>query len=528
VRRLVEEGRSGEGGAILVLAALLIIVLLGFAALTVDLGYAWAERRTSQNTADAVVMAGGLEYLASGAASNADVIAVMKDYADRNDAAFTDGDWVACVDTEGALDGYVPLDADVTDCISAKQGLTGGDEFYLRVKLPNLVLSTFFAGVLGFDTMTVSAFAEAEILYSDQSNVLPMALPHNYSTEECLGTPPSGQLKLNEGVACTGPDSGNFGLIDSPFFETHEVEGATENSCHVTPYPNFNTRAPFTLARGLDHPIQGWPASSGPVDFNDLGSKSEGVDICDADTTGGYVPYVLNTQTGNRDLVQGLIGAGTYDGEPGRLRQGTTTKLPFNNDYGLDNVGLWEYLVDPGAGSLVPDGCKPRHYDPTFGGVEGRKASDDIATCLTDTRGGGNHPEFNADLLSSPRFALVPVLSYSRGDFTGTEYRAVIELLPVYLHTSWYKCGSNAKNDPCWFQPTDWAAEVDPYSILFNPGEGSSPPLVAGKKAGDPYEEPPSIELEGISGLVLEWDWLPEGAKNELGETAPLEVTLYR
>ena len=100
MRRLVEESRSGEGGAILVMSALLIIVLLGFAALTVDLGYAWAERRTSQNTADAVVMAGGIEYLASGAASNADVIAVMKDYANRNDAAFTDGDWVESKDQD--------------------------------------------------------------------------------------------------------------------------------------------------------------------------------------------------------------------------------------------------------------------------------------------------------------------------------------------------------------------------------------------------------------------------------------------
>jgi hypothetical protein len=476
-------------------------------------------------------MAGGLEYLASGAASNADVIAVMKDYANRNDVTFNDGDWGACIDTEGALDGYVPLDADVTDCISAKQGLTGGDEFYLRVRLPNHVLSTFFAAALGIDTMTVSAFAEAEILYSEQSNVLPMSLPHNYSTEECLGTPPSGQLKLNEGVTCAGPDSGNFGLIDSPFFENHDVEGTTENSCHGTPYPNFNTRAPFTLARGLDHPIQAWPDSSGPIDFNDLGNKSEGVDTCDADTTGGYVPYVLNTQTGNRDLVQGLIGVGNYDGEPGRLRQGTTTKLAFNKqgsgDFALDNVGLWEYLVDPVSGNPAPDECKQSHYEP-FGAVEGREASNDIATCLTKARAGGVHPEFSKDLLASPRFALVPVLSYSRGDFTGTEYRAVVELLPVYLHTSWYKCGSNAKNDPCWFQPKDWAAEDDPYSILFNPGEGSSPPLVAGKKAGDPFEEPPSIELEGISGLVLEWDWLPEGAKNQLGENAPLEVTLYR
>ena len=46
-----------EDGAILPLFGLLIVVLLVFAAFTVDLGAAWAERRQLQSAADAGAMA---------------------------------------------------------------------------------------------------------------------------------------------------------------------------------------------------------------------------------------------------------------------------------------------------------------------------------------------------------------------------------------------------------------------------------------------------------------------------------------
>ena len=45
--------RRDESGAILPIFALMLIMLLLFAALAVDLGAAWAQRRTSQTAADA-------------------------------------------------------------------------------------------------------------------------------------------------------------------------------------------------------------------------------------------------------------------------------------------------------------------------------------------------------------------------------------------------------------------------------------------------------------------------------------------
>ena len=226
---------------------------------------------------------------------------------------------------------------------------------------------------------------------------------------------------------------------------------------------------------------------------------------------------------------------GTYDGSPGRLRQsgGIGTKLLFQQsggtNFSLDNVGLWEYLAEPteNNGKAVGNNCRPAHY-AAGPPVVGRAATDDIVSCLdthrADPPNSDAHPEFTKALLESPRFALVPVLSYATGEFTGGEYRAIVGLIPMYLQTTWYTC-SNAANDPCWFKPADTdPLDPDDVSGLFNPGEGTAPPL---SEKNGAYSQPKKIYLEGITALVLEWDWLTDNAKNELGEVAPLTVTLF-
>ena len=528
---MIQRVRNERGAAIL-LMTISLLVLFGFAALAVDLGAAWSQRRTSQSIADASVMAGAVEYLEASSPSSSDIVDIVRDYASRNgDIPADSPDWLSCLDPDGIADGFTPMtdaDGNTIQCISLKQGDTGLNETLLRVKVPDRIVKTSFASVIGFDSISVGAFAVAEIVFSEQSSILPLSLPSNYGSEECLGTPPSGQLKSGELVSCTGPDSGNFGLLDSPFFEDHDLNGSPLSSCPGD--PNFNTRAPFNIAVGIDHAIQPWPASEGPIPSGDLSPKPTGADTCDADTAPPEVPYVMNTQTGNRDLIQGLVGPGLYDGKPGRLRQsgGIGTQLAFASlgdpDFSLDNVGLWEYLATP-TGSGVDARCTPANYGS--GASEGRQATDDIIACLSLYRSDtAAHPEFAESLLTSPRFALVPVLSYTRGNMTGNEWRAIVELIPVYLHTTWYDCG-NGSDPYCRFKPADFdQADPDDVTILFNPGEGTTSPVIPLKKGG--YTTPNSIDLEGFTALVIEWDWLIPDAKNQIGENAPLAVSLYR
>lgn len=521
-----------ERGAVIVILAVSMLTLFAFAALAVDLGAAWSQRRTSQSVADAAVMAGAVEYLSASSPSSADVVDVVRNYAGRNGQIAADSpDWLSCTDSVAVSQGFTPMtdsDGNTMNCISIKQGDTGTTETLLRVKVPDRHVKTSFARVLGFDTIAVGASAVAEIVFSEQSSILPLSIPTNYGSEECLGTPPSGQLKSGELTSCLGPDSGNFGLLDSPFFEEHDLNGTILGDCPND--PNFNTRSPVLIAVGIDHSIQTWPPSEGSIPAGDLSPKPAGADDCDADTfPDPEVPYVLNTQTGNRDLIQGFIGPGPYDGKPGRLRQsgGIGTKLLFVQtsapNFSLDNVGLWEYLTTPTGSPHAT--CLTSNYGA--GASEGRQASDDITTCLKAQRAdGANHPEFSKELLDSPRFSLVPVLSYTRGNFTGNEWRAIVELVPVYIQTTWYDCGSG-KDPYCLFKPVDFdAADPDDLTILFSPGEGMTSPVVPAKSGG--YETPKSIDLEGVTALVLEWDWLIDDAKNQIGETAPLTVSLFR
>jgi hypothetical protein len=447
-------------------------------------------------------------------------------------------------------------DGNAIECISLKQGATGDDEILLRVNLPERHVQTSFAKIIGIDTLSVGAFAIAEIASAGQATVLPLSLPEDFGTEECLGTPPSGQLLDGEELSvCIGPKSGNFGLLDSPFFESHEINGSPENGCHSNPYPNANTRAPFNLAAGLDHPIQLW-AEDGPIPTGDLGNKADGADTCDADIEPDpEMPYVLGTQTGNRDLIQGLIGATSYDSTPSRLRQSSPENseaggmLAFEvqggSSFALDNVGLWEYLAEPkvDASFSAPASCFASAYGGT--GYVGKQATEAIINCLTETRDDPHvTPEFTKEILLSPRFALVPVLSYKKGDITGlkgTEWRAVVELIPVYLQTAWFDCG-NGKDPWCRFNPekspstptsstSSTTGPPDPtegWSVLFSPGEGTTSPMVLGGGVNPSLEQPKTVWIEGITALVIEWDWLLDGAKNQLGGNVPLTVSLYR
>lgn len=527
VRSRSKNLRSDETGAVMVLSALVMVVLFAFAALAVDLGAGWAQKRTNQSAVDAAVMAGALEYLTDTSPSSAVVVDVVRDYVSRNvDLTPTSGDWLTCLDPAGVADGFTGLvdsGGFTMNCISIKQGATGGDETLLRVRLPDRLVKTSFASVIGWDTINVSAVAVAEILLDSQAPTLPVALPSNFGSEECLGTPPSGHTR--DRVICQGPDSGNFGLLDSPFFEDHP----SGNGCGNNPVASFSTRSPFALAVGIDHAIQPWPDALTPITPGDLSPEpSIGGDSCDADTTPPAIPYILNTQTGNvlTELNAGLIGPGPFgdDGEPGRLRQsgGAAPYLWFQhdnsgNDFSLDNTGLWEYLDTPKG---TPDGrCLATHYGTAP--AIGRQATEDIVSCLDAHRGDDDdHPEFNEALIASPRFALVPVLSYLKGEFGGNEWRGIEELVPVYLNASWYRCGT--PNRDCWFFPEDFPD--DEASNRFNPGEGTRSPSM---NESTTLDTPRTIQLDGIAALVLDWEWLYPEAKNELGEVAPLSVSLY-
>lgn len=138
-RRLT--GLAAEGGQAIVLVVVSLVVLLGMAALVIDVGYAYYTHRALQASADAAALAGAQE-LPDGA--RAELVA----------AGYTAVD--------GAKNSRPDIDG-VTTTITTKciASIPGCDPVNAVVVVEKAPTKTFFAGVLGLDVFNVKATSTA-------------------------------------------------------------------------------------------------------------------------------------------------------------------------------------------------------------------------------------------------------------------------------------------------------------------------------------------------------------------------------
>lgn len=130
-----------ESGQVIVLVAVALAVLLGMAALTVDVGFAYYAQRSLQASADAAALAGAQELQVGG---DADTVA-------RKYAASAGG--------KNQRDNIPGVHTDVeTKCISA---VGPCDPVNAVVVTETADVGTHFAGLLGLDKFTVRAKATA-------------------------------------------------------------------------------------------------------------------------------------------------------------------------------------------------------------------------------------------------------------------------------------------------------------------------------------------------------------------------------
>lgn len=145
--------RNDEGGSVLVLAALAIVVLLGFTALAVDGGYLYHRNTRLQDIADASALAGAMQIgETTGSDTEKKDAAMLKavDYAEKNG-----------IDVIGTT-GY-----------TRNVKYSNGDDGTMTVTFPNGIKDVkvafsidtklFFARVLGFDQTPVASSGKARI-----------------------------------------------------------------------------------------------------------------------------------------------------------------------------------------------------------------------------------------------------------------------------------------------------------------------------------------------------------------------------
>ena len=145
-----------ERGAVLVLTSFALLLLLGIAALVVDIVILQQARIRAQATVDSAVLAAVQDLPAT-----TDAAARAQDYALRN-YNVSSGDWSTCVDPDPlAVPTSVP-------CVSVD---TVTSPTLIRVRLPDRQVPTFFAPLLGIGAFSVSATATAEVEYGSFSMV---------------------------------------------------------------------------------------------------------------------------------------------------------------------------------------------------------------------------------------------------------------------------------------------------------------------------------------------------------------------
>ena len=130
-----------ERGQVIVLVVVMLIVMLGFAALVIDVGYAYYAHRQLQASADAAALAGAQELPNQGSAE-----AVAKAYSSSLGSKNEHHDIPGVTTTV------------TTKCITS---IPGCDPVNAVVVLEQAPTKTFFAGLLGIDSFKIKATSTA-------------------------------------------------------------------------------------------------------------------------------------------------------------------------------------------------------------------------------------------------------------------------------------------------------------------------------------------------------------------------------
>lgn len=484
-----------EHGTTALLVAGTLILLMGMAAIAIDVGAGFNERRQNQTAADVGVLAGALDYLDLGRCG-----APTNDPADGGcnrllelvranlSTTYADADWIAawrtCADQ---LQGFTALPVHsawgtgfpvnsaghaVVPCISQSAQ-------ELRVRVPDQFLDTTFGAVLGVDELITLATAHAALEVSPLGGLLPFGILSGSGAHTCLLTAPSG----NAEPPCDGPASGNFYTLESQTWGPPSSQ-LTLTDCNNPGSPELA----INTALGIDHFIDTADDFSPPdpaiysFDNSPTGTADDLTtreDRCTLSSSGVAMAVDQLPDAGPRDTL--LAGTGADDSSPvlrglvtGKpadfaanapnggnnvvprllnngnclLPQGATTKSCETYElkekigsqtfsYHANNEPLWNYLIDFDLGSTGAIPC------PAAGAsVQTDEDVDSTETmqCLLD--GVPPNTVLFSDLIeTNPRFARVPEFHFSVWG-PGTHWQPVKKYRMIYLHSLWFSSGN--------------------------------------------------------------------------------------
>lgn len=434
-----------DEGTIVILVAVALLALMGFAAIAIDLGSGWNERRQDQTAADLAAVAGALSYGNNSAVVD-NVLLTARNNLDRTYSnAEWNQLWANCADPDRPP-GFTPMvgPTGTLDCVSINPS-------FLRVKLPEQLVATSFGRVVGVESLATDADTIVTLLPREGNGLLPFAVRGNSSSGElCLDTD-TGQID----EPCETNESGSFGNIAPPLFGNPYM--GTSPACGAQ--TSANNYVPEAIAMGTDHLIwrfssakwsaTGWSPDedTNNNDVDDWANMDECVDTGGevAEAADGVPIEAVYVDTGNStkaDSTEGLItGTNFPDGKDARLTRSSNTR--DLDGYDVDNTPLWEHLTN----SHTVTGCKKS--DITAGNPDLDEKNQRMRDCLEGY--GSSGPQIFADsIMDTPRFGVAPILWHNNLG-SGMSYRPVKEFGLIYLAGIWMGNGSN----PDVFYPDD-------------------------------------------------------------------------
>lgn len=325
-RRRTRRPRRDERGAILVVAALMLTALLTMSAFAIDLTNARQQQRQSQASADSAALAAAQDL-----PDPTKVVATAKAYALENFDTPASA-WAGC-DDENHL-AELPDSANSNTCISIDEAFSR-----VRVRIPTRDVETYFAKVIGIDTVPVGSAAVAEAKLTRDDRIIPATVAASTG---------SGWNCIENGGAnvapCDKSVSGNFGSFDAPRLNLYEPTSQVE--------PNA-LRINYSM--GVDHVLSIYGSGSTRVcDFSQpLKSPCSTTNVASGKDANHLLPYTGNVVP---PLTDGLVENATIstdDGEHlfcGRLRR---PDLSDDNLTDTDPEDCQHWANDPGPGPAI-------------------------------------------------------------------------------------------------------------------------------------------------------------------------------
>jgi len=317
--------RKKEAGQALIITALALVVLLGFAGLAVDMGVMRYEKRLQQNAADAAAIAGASNLKFGGIVSGGQAASATNGFADNA------GGQVSTCSASGAAVG--------TTCVQINNPPASGphtnDPNYVEA-LVSAVHSTYFMKILNINSETITARAVAtNTSGGPYSGCLYTLGPPSNSIE---GININGAATLNA-TSCGILDNGDFNTKGNKLVVNAQSFGESGSTNASGPGGTVTCQASGPC------PAPGMPAASDPL--------------------AGIAPPCTSCGTGTTIKITGGSCSGTGCGSVScsggacTIQPGNYSSITIGGSGGTPNVtfAAGNYIIDGGGSNNCSAAC---------------------------------------------------------------------------------------------------------------------------------------------------------------------------